>query len=243
MLWLEHILDRCCYCWCGFNDDQSYYGDDSDHQCDSKDRKIFKPGTTVIKLSNNNDGGSGVDDVTLSSMERMIKVDFDFDSSSDSVEDDLYYDNYAINKYAQSIEGDDKRVIHSCKMLDLARKHVNTSMNEKKKMDIQDTNVICMCYEQSIGTLANRQQPSLKRKIIKEYEFVKSRVPSNLLKQRQEEIDDLLGNARSMDADIDKRKNSYRNAIKLTVNMEIKKKLKVEYNQFLLLSGSINKYV
>lgn len=240
MSWCEHLLDRCCYCWCGFHDDE-YYDDDT-----CKDKDIGR-GTMMITLSdkalasNNNDEEDR--DKTLSSsssMERMIRVDFDVESSSDSVQDDLYYDDYAVNKYTKSIESDDKRVIQACKMLEIARTTLNTSTNQKN-LDRQKMDMICMCYEQSIGTLHCQQQPSLKRRIIKEYEYVRRCVPNELLRDRQIEIDELLSRARRMDCEIEERKKMYRSAIKLVVNIDVKKKLKTEYNQFLLLSASVNK--
>ncbi len=236
--WCAHLLDRCCFCWCSLIHRDGYYDEHDD--CDENDITGSNTGTIIINLSsvvmesehNNNNGNNEI---------TQMRVDFDFESSSDSVQDDQYYDDYAINKYSGYIENDDKRIVHSCKMLENARNTVNTCTKEKN-FDTQKMAVICLCYEQSIGTLG-KQQSGLKRKIIKEYESVKNRVPNDCLKDNQSEIEALLMNARSVNRPIEERKKSYIGAIKLTVNIGVKKNLKKEYNQFLLLSGSINKCI
>lgn len=236
MSWFAHLLDRCCFCWCSLFHEDGYY-DESNEEDEGKDNALYKTGTVMIKLSGDAENRDSVDGTRLST----IRVDFDFESLSDSVEDDRYYDDYVINKYSNYIENNDKRIFQACRMLETARNTVNTC-TKLENWDESKVGVICMCYESSIGTL-DSQQSTLKRKIIKEYESVKSRVPANCLQDSKIEIEDLLGNARRVDVCSEDRKKSYRIAIKLTVNMEVKKRLKKEYNEFLFLSGSINKYI
>ncbi len=233
-----YLIDRCCFCWCSLIFGDGHYDDSDDDENDpdeydenSRNGDNYKKGTIIITLADPSSAFNDSNNNFSTWTGDKIRIDFDFESESDSVQDDTYYENYAINKYSAIIPNDDKRILHACTMLSTARKTVNT---KKNNLTMNDMNMICMCYEQSIGTLGNKQQPAFKRRIIKEYEYVKSGVSPNILKDVKIELNVFVTEARKTENSVEDRKYAYRNAIKLTIDITSKKNLKLEYNEFLL---------
>ena len=217
----------CHYLWSiiihGNDDDANSSNSEDGGKNEHGEREIYNPYTDIG--IDPMEGGSG------------IKIEFDFTSREDSVEDDVYYDEYITNKYTTSMNNTEKSCV-ATKLLSMARIEANTHRLEltKARMD-----TIIFCYEQSIS--AAPKSSTLKRNIIREYELLKSGVSSELIQVDQQTIDESMVMATDFKMDDDVRRMNYRKAIRLTIDMKSKKSLKKLYNEYLVISNTINKYI
>ena len=117
-------------------------------------------------------------------------------------------------------------------MLSIGRMEANENFLNMPREKLE---LICLAYNKAIyacgKAVATR---SIKRRIIKEYERLKNTLPRELVHQDMENITFLLETARCVGNDTDVRKLAYRKAIRHTVSLEEKNKLKEEYNFFLI---------
>lgn len=159
----------------------------------------------------------------------IITIPFATQSDSDSLEEDEYYDNY------NNSSTEEYNAVTLQKMLEIARREANDNLHT---MSREKFGIICLSYDMAINACGkNTDMRSLKKRIIKEYELMKHAAPRILFDSDNESrstIESHLVMARSENADSDIRKMAYRNAIRLTVDLTDKNKLKHEYNNYLI---------
>lgn len=212
---------RCRYFWCFL-----IFGEDNSDDSGGEDEEIYNPYRINIDSKNEDIMGNAY-------------IEFDFPSHEDSVEEDEYYDNYVDgggggggrrDRWKMN-DDDDTRLPIVYKMLDIARKEAN---QHRLSMTPDIMFNISVCYDEAIlATSSHNQYNSLKRKIIREYDLVKNAFPT--LSPSEDTLTALLVSARNNENEPSIRKANYRQAIKLTVNIKNKSRLKKEYNQFLFL--------
>ena len=148
-----------------------------------------------------------------------VAIHFDY-SVSDSLEDDVYYDEFIVHPRQSALQ--------CIKMLDIARKEANDVL--EGPVDTQQLERVALMYEQAIGASVD----TLKRKIIREYDRVMARFGPSPVAERESR--QALEVAQDELADHDTRCQAYRRAIRATSVSARKAALKKEYNAYLMKS-------